>query len=403
MNSPVTQNKLNETAKEKRTMTPWNLLVCPSCQGDLGLHWLQQDCGKSSSEGILTCRQCQAWYPITNGIPRLFIRGPLRSNDEAFLSQWSAQIGALGISDIRLPQVYSDGSGKTQIQSSFGHKWTRQAWWGMEGESAKIMEEWLLPRYGWPDHVAYQTFLAPFRTMLDAGCGLGRETLRMAQANSQATVVGLELSECVDDAARHARARGIRNVLYVQADLTMPPLRAGAFDFIFSEGVLHHTPDTHRAFMALVPLLAGGGEIALYVYRKKTPMREFTDEDIRRRIQDLSPEEAWSLMEPLTRLGKALSELKVEITIPEDVAVLGIKAGRYDLQRFIHYSVFKCFWNERMTFDENVLVNYDWYHPRYAWRHTPEEVRAWVKEAGLTLVHETLDEPGITVRARKRD
>jgi SAM-dependent methyltransferase len=271
----------------------------------------------------------------------------------------------------------------------------------MEGESAKIMEEWLLPRYGWPDRSAYQAYLSPFRTMLDAGCGLGRETLRMAKANRQGLVVGLELSECVDEAARHAKKQGVENAFYVQADLMVPPLKPGVFDFVFSEGVLHHTPDTHQAFKALTPLLGNGGEIAFYVYRKKTPMREFADDDIRKRIQDLPPEEAWSLMEPLTRLGKALADLKVEITIPEDIAVLGFKAGRYDLQRLIHYSVFKCFWNDRMTFDENVLVNYDWYHPRYAWRHTIEEVMAWIEEAGLNVAHQLIDEPGITMRAKR--
>jgi arsenite methyltransferase len=318
-----------------------------------------------------------------------------------FLGRWAAQAARLGLKELEPSEPKSSTSKHAQIQTSFGYKWIRQPWWGMEGESAKIMEEWLLPRYGWPDRSAYQAYLSPFRTMLDAGCGLGRETLRMAKANRQGLVVGLELSECVDEAAQHARRQGVKNAFYVQADLMVPPFKPRVFEFVFSEGVLHHTPDTHQAFKALVALLGNDGEIAFYVYRKKPPLREFADDYVRERLQALPPEEVWSLMESLTRFGKALADLKVEITVPEDIAVLDFKAGRYDLQRFIHYSVFKCFWNDRMTFDENVLVNYDWYHPRYAWRHTIEEVMAWIEEAGLVVTHQLIDEPGITIRAKR--
>ena len=53
------------------------------------------------------------------------------------------------------------------------------------------------------------------------------------------------------------------------------------FDLVFSEGVLHHTPDTRRAFRTLVDLLAPGGQIAFYVYRRKAPLREFADDYVR--------------------------------------------------------------------------------------------------------------------------
>ncbi|MBU2431826.1 MAG: class I SAM-dependent methyltransferase, partial [Proteobacteria bacterium] len=319
-------------------------------------------------------------------------------DDSLFLSRWGDRIpGEV------LPTTSSKtltATGQTQTQSTFGHKWTRQAWWGMEGESARVMEKWLLPRYGWPDRKTYTDFMNTKRTILDAGCGLGREALRMHEANPKAQVIGLELSECVDEAVRHARNRGVANAFYIQADLTAPPLKHTSFDFIISEGVLHHTPDTRQAFQALVPLLAPGGEIEFYVYRKKAPLREYADDYIRNLIQDLPPDKAWEMMEPLTKLGKALFDLKTKIEVPEDVPVLGIKAGRYDIQRLIYYTMFKCYWNDRLSFDENVHINFDWYHPRYAWRHTEAEIRKWISDAGLTLVYENIEESGITVRAK---
>jgi arsenite methyltransferase len=183
--------------------------------------------------------------------------------------------------------------------------------------------------------------------------------------------------------------------------LTRPPFRTGIFDFIISEGVLHHTPDTRQAFQALVPLLAPGGEFAFYVYRKKAPLREYADDYIRQQIQDLPPDRAWEMMEPLTELGRVLSELRATLEITDDIEVLGIKAGKYDLQRLIYYNMFKCYWNGRLTFDENVLVNFDWYYPRYAWRHTEGEIRQWLRDVGLELVHESIEDAGITVRGKK--
>ena len=221
----------------------------------------------------------------------------------------------------------------------------------------------------------------------------------MARSNVEAIVVGLELSHCVDEALDHARNEGFENVFFVQGDLMSPPFRAAAFDFIMSEGVLHHTENTRAGFRALAALLAPNGQIGLYIYRKKAPLREYADDYVRELMQNCSADEAWRMMEPLTKLGKALADLKTEVEVPEDVAVLGIRAGRYDIQRLIYYTMFKCYWNELLTFEENVHVNFDWYVPRYARRHTVEEIRDWIEEAGLRRVHESAEESGITVRA----
>lgn len=371
-----------------------DLLVCPRCASQLALDTTESALGWGCQQGTLTCCSCAQRFPVTGGVPRFLNRlvpSPEEQPADASVGpEERAEAAAAGLM-----------AGQQQVARAFGHKWTRQPWWGMSGESARVMEEWLLPRYGWTSREGYDSFFESRRRVLDAGAGLGRETLRMARANPRAQVCGLELSECVDEAASHARTRGVANVQFFQADLMAAPFAEGSFDFVLSEGVLHHTPDTRLAFHALARLVAPGGEIGFYVYRKKAPLREFADDHIRERLQGLSPEEAWRMMEPLTRLGQALANLDAEIDVPEDVAVLGVKAGRYDVQRLVYYTMFKCYWNQRLSFDENVHVNFDWYYPRYAWRHTEEEVRAWVSEVGMQVVHERVEESGITVRARR--
>jgi SAM-dependent methyltransferase len=52
----------------------------------------------------------------------------------------------------------------------------------------------------------------------------------------------------------------------VQADLYHLPFRPGSFDQVFSIGVLHHTPDTRRAFEAITEFAKDGGRVSIWVY-----------------------------------------------------------------------------------------------------------------------------------------
>lgn len=211
--------------------------------------------------------------------------------------------------------------------------------------------------------------------------------------------VGVDISEAIDVALE--RLSHISNTHFLQADALQLPFQNDSFDTIFSEGVFHHTPSTRLALMSAVRVLAPGGEIQFYVYRRKGAVREFADDYIREQIGSLNDKDAWDAMRSLTQLGQALAKLQVEVTIPNDVPLLGIKAGKSDIQRLIYYNFAKLFWNDELSFEENVHVNFDWYRPRYAHRQTVDEVIAWCSEAGLSILRCHEDESGIAVRAYK--
>jgi len=61
---------------------------------------------------------------------------------------------------------------------------------------------------------------------------------------------------------------GKPNVLVVQADVYRMPFKPGTFDKLFCFGMLQHTPEPHRAFLALPPVLKPGGELTADVYKK---------------------------------------------------------------------------------------------------------------------------------------
>jgi uncharacterized protein YbaR (Trm112 family)/SAM-dependent methyltransferase len=393
---------LPKTTKREISMNWLKLLACPDCTKPLKLDvFVPGD--RIGREGMLVCPGCDSWYPITNGIPRLLVPGPLR-NDKAFLTRWKERLKRSRTKALRPKTKISATAAQAvqtqaQVQSVFEFKWKRQADWGIKNQSAQFMENWVMAKYGWNSAADYQRYIQRHRILLDAGCGLGREAIRMAKAHPQGAVVGLELSGCADEAQKHVRDQNLENVLIVQGDLTMPPFRRKSFDFIMSEGVLHHTPDTRISFDRLSRLLSDQGTFAFYIYRKKAALREYADDYIREHLQNVPLEEAWNIMGPLTRLGKTLSEKRVQIDIEEDVPLLGIEKGSYDLQRWIYNAFFKCFWNDAMSFEENVLINFDWYLPRYAWRHTEQEARAWAAKAGMRIEHEYIEAAGITLRA----
>jgi len=297
--------------------------------------------------------------------------------------------------------VLTEDSGQRQTESSFGYKWTKLDSFGSPGMEEEL-HAWFLDRYGFESAEAMREWFGARRRTLDAGCGAGFSTgAWMAEGWDArgAEWVGADISAAIDVA--HDRLGRFGGTHFVQADVLELPFRPGSFDAIVSEGVLHHTPSTERAVKALVPLLAPGGELMFYVYAKKAPIREFTDDYVRERLADMSPEEAWEALRPLTRLGQALAELQVEVEVPEDVPLLGIKAGSYDVQRLIYWNVAKLFWNDKMTFEENNHLNFDWYAPKYAWRHTEDEVRGWYADAGLEITRFHVHEAGYTVRGVK--
>jgi uncharacterized protein YbaR (Trm112 family)/ubiquinone/menaquinone biosynthesis C-methylase UbiE len=367
------------------------LLVCPSCRGDLSLESLKKEKGEIQ-KGILKC-DCGQWFPIIDFVPRLLL-GEYRGDYKKFIKTYD-----LHTLEKKRRGFYQSASKESQVQKSFGSKWMSQPTWGTTGETKSFMRDWILDKYGWRDREGFQKAMEQKRKILDAGTGIGRVMIDFCEACKGGEVFGVDISDAVE--AAYENTKKYPNAHILQADLTILPFRESIFDFILSEGVLHHTPNTLKAFNVLLDFLAQGGEIGVYIYRKKGPIREFCDDYLRQTTTQLSDQECWEFSKRMTAYGKALSDLHTEFEVPEDIPALQIRAGRYDLQRFFYYHIFKCFWNDRFTFDENNLINFDWYHPAYAWRHTPEELRSYCVQNDLDILWWSEEESGVTFRCRK--
>jgi SAM-dependent methyltransferase len=102
-------------------------------------------------------------------------------------------------------------------------------------------------------------------SILEVGCGTGQMSLFLATLDR--LVVGADITRAsLELGSRAARRYEVKNVLFVETDLRSPGLKEGAFDVVYSSGVLHHTPDPKASFARIARLVRPGGVIVLGLY-----------------------------------------------------------------------------------------------------------------------------------------
>jgi len=153
-----------------------------------------------------------------------------------------------------------------RTRRSFGYQWT------VFGQMSDQFREDFL-NYIYP--VTPEFFVG--KRGLDAGCGFGRHLYYAAQFGAR--MIGLDFSQAITRAKEITI--GLDNVQLVQGNIQRPPLRPRSLDFVYSIGVLHHTPDPESAFRALLPLIRPGGVIFIWVYSKSRTLTNAALEGVR--------------------------------------------------------------------------------------------------------------------------
>jgi ubiquinone/menaquinone biosynthesis C-methylase UbiE/uncharacterized protein YbaR (Trm112 family) len=288
------------------------LLACPACKRDLQIETAASET-QVIETGNLRCTNGHS-YPITRGIPRF---------------------------------VSSDG-----YASNFGFEWNLHKKTQLDTATMHESEETFVEKTGFrPEDLEG-------KLVLDVGCGMGR--FSDVASRWGATVVGIDLTSAVDAAYANIGTRD--NVNLAQADVFELPFRDETFDFIFSIGVLHHSPDTRKAFEQLPRLLKPGGRIAIWVYKRMKTSHIASD--LYRHVT--------------TRLPKRFLYALCHVAIPwyhvSRVPVLG-EVTRRVLPTGLHADP-----------EWRVLDTFDWYSPTYQWKHDQSEVLEWFESQGLVAL-----------------
>lgn len=100
------------------------------------------------------------------------------------------------------------------------------------------------------------------KKVLDAGVGSGRYAAIPLKLGAK--VWGVDLSEAYLVAANNFKNE--KNYQSLQADIAKMPFADDQFDFIFSFGVIHHSPDPKACLKEIFRVLKPGGDICITVY-----------------------------------------------------------------------------------------------------------------------------------------
>ncbi len=337
-----------------------DFLVCPTCRHSIHVK-IKKKKGSEIIEGLISCDKCKDTFKIDKGIPRFVV-----DKTKDFV----------------------------RTEDAFSAKWRKHHKNHQKKDWIDFQRKWFLDRYEWKTESVFNKFLDSKTKILDAGTGIGNSA-KFLSSNLNADVFALDASDSIDFA--YEKYGKLPNVHFLQADLRVLPFNKKFFDFIYSDQVLHHTKNTGTSFKYLTKFLNNNSVISIYVYNKKAPVREYVDDHIRKTTVNMTEKDCISFSKDMAILGKSLSKLNKKIIIPNDIPVLGVKAGTYDVQRFIYWHFLKCFWDPSDNFERSVGVNFDWYYPKYAYRHTPAEVKKWYKESKLKIIHFKEIESGISV------
>ncbi len=101
-------------------------------------------------------------------------------------------------------------------------------------------------------------------TVLEAGCGVGAQTVTLARRSPGARFTSVDVSaESLAQARGATEAAGLSNVEFRQADVFALPFAPGSFDHVFVCFVLEHLSRPHEALAALMKVLEPGGTMTV--------------------------------------------------------------------------------------------------------------------------------------------
>lgn len=297
---------------------PADLLRCPTCASDL-----------SQQSASLVCKENHSF--------------PYREN----------------VIDFSSAQAVDPVQGRSE--QSFGVEWTRYyatlGWRSKDFASEKEM------------FLTYTKAMPNFfsnRLVVDAGCGNGRyiNVVNNLASPPPRLIIGIDLSDSIFVAAKNCSV--FSNALFIKMNLNLlPKILKEPVDYIYSIGVLHHTPNARESYESLSSCVKKQGFISLYLYGKGNPILYRVNSFLRNRFFRTWPH-------------RLVYFLCVLIAIP--CQIFRIKFFGPWMLDFINLFIFV---------SPDVHNMFDAYTAGYTSYHEKREVEEWYRKTGFDCVVES--------------
>jgi ubiquinone/menaquinone biosynthesis C-methylase UbiE len=105
-------------------------------------------------------------------------------------------------------------------------------------------------------------------SLLEIGCGMGSDLLQFARGGALCT--GIDLTPRSVEITRHRFSLYGNRGSFMLADGERLPFKSDSFDVVYSNGVLHHTPDTEGAIREVHRVLRPGGVAKVMLYHRNS-------------------------------------------------------------------------------------------------------------------------------------
>jgi len=314
----------------------------PQNKGSLSYFDIESS-GDNLLHGIFINASKGTCYPLMNGVP-VFI-------PDAFPPGWVSKHYS------KMDEFKGKYPGARIQSSNAGLEWSFSSEW--EAHSDKDMAT----TWGFTVQSRFEQFLLEVETneqeiqskmILDAGCGNGMLTEFFAGKGMKS--FGIDFSNSVFAAEAKRKSD---DVCFLRGDLQQPPFAENFFDFIVSNGVIHHTRNTEHTFHKLAMTVKKGGKFFIWLYERKGSMAW----RFKRRIFD------W-LRIFISRMPLGFQKRIVGIFTRLIFTKYKLSGKKLDYQT-LHVDMF-----DSLT-------------PRWRHYHTPEEVSRWYFENGFGAVRLT--------------
>jgi 2-polyprenyl-3-methyl-5-hydroxy-6-metoxy-1,4-benzoquinol methylase/uncharacterized protein YbaR (Trm112 family) len=194
-------------------------------------------------------------YPIIKGVPRLLSRKMqhiLVGYHQDFFKKYKTELANFNYGKMKFVKWGDKKINKTL--KSYSHQW-------------RTFDE-IIPEWG----RFYDYHLKPYnepsflkdKLILDVGCGFGRSVYYVASRGAE--VVGFDLSEAVQPAYKFNTKFPHSHI--VQSSIYEMPFVKN-FDFIYSIGVIQHTPYKDLSFKKMADMTKIGKPLHVWVYSKR--------------------------------------------------------------------------------------------------------------------------------------
>ena len=128
-------------------------------------------------------------------------------------------------------------------------------------------------RYRYQEYAPWMPRLMEFEKfrgarLLEVGCGMGSDLLQFARGGARC--IGVDLTPRSVQITRHRFKLYGADGSFMISDGEHLPFQSESFDVVYSNGVLHHTPDTAGAIREVHRVLRPGGVAKIMLYHRNS-------------------------------------------------------------------------------------------------------------------------------------